>query len=318
MQLRLHVFFDAIVAAQLCVSFSAGCQDSQPGGQPEASIADSAEARDQGLDAPATVDELALAAIVDSIELPTKENDFAVDLDGTGKKNRLKELDLEGTALSFFNLQDEVDAQIARGEFVLLFEIFAESIADDPSVNIRSSEGKDLNGDPADNFSGDATFRRVVSSSSEAMLAGKIAAGALSAGPGDFSIPLPFGPLGAVMVRLERAVIKADLGSSKSAMTAGQVNGAIPKEEVEATVVPTLADLLTYSWMSATIPLLKVMLASMDTNKNGKIDNEEVRSHDVFGRFVEPDIDLDGDKTPDAVSIGYGFSATRCKIDGGV
>ncbi len=62
-------------------------------------------------------------------------------------------------------------------------------------------------------------------------------------------------------------------------------------------------------------PVLRDILDIFDTDNNGGVDLEEVRSNTLMQTLLYPDLDLDGDGEKEAYSIGVGFHASRVDLE---
>lgn len=313
--------------------WTAGCSDDDGtgNGQPDGSVvADSSQADgvmepdggtppgdsappDQStLDAP--TGSAALSAVIDKLILPTDVDEYAVDYDGTGKKNQFGAIAL---AMEQFGmgLQAELDLQMESGMILLLFEVFGDSIADADPVQVQANLGEDLDGDASNNFSGSEEFGISSMSPNDLILNGSIAGGKLTTIPGKLVMPIPFGSAGAIVVTLEKAQVSGDLSDTQQAIINGQINGAIPESDIDGKILPEVAVLITGMYQDpATDPMLKGVFEAMDTDQNGEISADEIKNDQIFGMFLAPDVDIDGDGTPDAMSAGMGFTAVSCII----
>ena len=50
-------------------------------------------------------------------------------------------------------------------------------------------------------------------------------------------------------------------------------------------------------------------------NSDGKITADEIRNNALLKPLLAPDVDTDKDGKPDALSIGFGFTAVTCSIN---
>lgn len=238
----------------------------------------------------------ALQVVIDKLTLPKSNTDYAKDLDGNGTKdNQL------GGILGVMNtlgidMQTDLDNQINSGALSLLFEVFADSIADATDAKLQFHLGAPL---PTANEYGIAT-----ASPPNLVLDGAIVGGHYDGGPGTFTIPVPLGTT--VMLNLEKAYVSADVTSG--GMTNGLINGAIPSNDVDQTLIPAIAQLMT-DGMSQ-MPLL----ATFDANKDGTISADELRNNALLKLALAPDVDTDGDQKADALSVGMAFTAKACTI----
>ena len=257
----------------------------------------------------------AAQTVINKLTLPKSGTDYAVDLDGNGSKdnqlgNIMGALKLMGGG---FDPQKDLDTQVNGGQIILLFDLKAKSLTDDPSMKLKFYLGQDLDNDPLDNFGGKEEFGIDAKSPTNLVLPGKIVSSKLTAGPGSMMVPVPIGT-STTTLSLKKAAVKSTIGTN--GMSAGQINGAIPMKDVNDKLLPSLATMLDKTWKSTTDPMIKNLLGGMDTDKDGTIEGSDLTGNLLIGIFIKADVDTDGDKTMDAMSVGMGFTAVNCKIKG--
>lgn len=258
----------------------------------------------------------AMQTVINKINLPKSGKDYAIDLDGDGIKDNQIGLIVSTISLiggASFNLQGDLDKQMAQGKVLMLFDLRAKSLVSDPGIKIQMLEGKDTDGNPADNFSGSETLAVDKTGPMGLILGGKILAGFLSAGPGNLMAPIPIG--GVINnVSLKNTRLSALL--TNKGMIKGQINGAIPMSDVNSKILPSLANDLDKTYKSTTDAGKKKILAAFDTDGNGTITGTDLKKNGLVGMILAADVDTDGDKTKDGMSLGIGFTAVKCKISG--
>ncbi len=253
--------------------------------------------------------------VVNKLKLPASGTDYAMDIDGNGTKdNQLGHImgALKLMAGAAMDPQKELDTQIKQGQILLLFDVKAKSITADPSMQLQFYLGADTDSDPTDNFSGTEEFAISSSSPTNLILPGSIASSKLKA-KGSLLVPIPIGTTPTTL-NLKNATVKSDI--SASGMANGTINGAIPMADVNTKLLPALAKQFDAAWKSATDPTLKNMLGGLDTDKDGTIEGSDLKGNMLIGIFIKADVDTDGDKTMDAMSVGMGYTAVTCKIKG--
>ena len=256
----------------------------------------------------------ALQIVVNTLTLPKKGADYAVDLDGNGTKdNQLG--NILGGISAFIppanSPQTMIDSQIKQGALLLLFDVLAKSIVNAATMTLKMHLGADLDSDATDNFTGTEEFGISSSSPSGLSMPGKIVAGAMTAGPGTMTIPIPLGTT-PVNVSLKLAQAKGALTSS--ALTGGQINGAIPMTEVNSTLLPAMATLLDSQYKTGDASIKALLKGLFDANGDGTISTAEIKNNLIIGLFLKADVDTDGDKKMDAMSAGLAFTGVSCKI----
>ena len=256
----------------------------------------------------------ALQVVVNKLVLPRSEADYATDLDGDGKKeNQVGKLLAAFKVLNpSYDVHKDFADFVAKGELLMLFDLLARGIANDPAAQLRFFLGADTDKDPKNNFSGSATLGIDPTSPRDLTLKAGITNRKLSAGPGTMTIPVPIGST-PTLVTIKNARVTATLATS--GMSSGVISGAIPQADVDNKLVPALAKVLDELWKKPdTTPATKSMLKSLDQDNDGTISNKDLKHNGLVGALFSADVDLDGDKTKDAVSMGVGFAAIKCKI----
>lgn len=260
----------------------------------------------------ASLQPAALETVVSEVKLPANANDYATDLDGTGKKNKLGEI-ISALTIANMDMQAQIDIALDTGQFLLLLEVLAPGIINEMNVDVQGYLGEDLDGDPKNNFSGSEVFGISASTPSGLKLAGGINNSHLFA-EGTLLVPLPLTAGPPAILTLEKAVVEADL--SVSGMTNGIIAGAIPIAEVNGVLLPQLGQMLTDMLDNPNIDAtLKAVVSNLfDTDKNGVVTAAEIQGNFLLAALLSPDVDTDGDGKPDALSVGIGFKAVLCNI----
>ena len=257
----------------------------------------------------------AAQTVINKLKLPASGAEYATDIDGNGTKDNqlghiMGALKLMGGAA--FDPQKDLDSQVTQGKILLLFDVRAKSIVTDPAMSLKFYLGQDTDSDYKDNFSGTEEFALDKASPTNLVLPGSITASKLDA-KGSLMVPIPIGTT-PTTVTLKKASVDGTLSSSGIAN--GVISGAIPMADVNNKLLPALAEQLDAAWKSATDPILKGMLGGMDTDKDGTIEGSDLQSNLLIGIYIKADVDTDGDKKVDAMSVGMGYTAVSCKISG--
>ena len=244
---------------------------------------------------------MAFDAVYSQLIFPTSEDDFARDIDGDGKPdNRLGAL-LAGLG-PFLVMQAQLDSAMQLGKVINLLRIEATSLATATSVSVQVLAGLDGDADPTNNTVA-GTSLRADPLWPRSVLTGSIEKGRLRArGSAQlrsaFSLDIPFN-VPAVPLLVEALITETGLEE-------GILAGAIPWEQVKTEVLAPLGkELASRDWF-------RLLL---DTDKDGKVSVEELTGNALVGPFIAPDLDLDKDGTPDALSFGMAFSGVRCYVD---
>ena len=258
----------------------------------------------------------ALQTVINKLKLPESGTAYAVDLDGNGTKDNQIGLIMSTIKMiggASFNLQADLDLAVAQGKVLMLFDLRAKSLVLDPGVKIQMYDGTDTDGNPSDNFSGKETLAVDKTGPMNLILGGAIAGGYLVAGPGSLMAPIPLGGV-VTNVALKKTRLVAKVTSS--GMVLGQINGAIPMSDVNSKILPGLAKDLDATYKKTTDPNKKKVIATFDTDGNGTITGTDLKNNAIVGMILKADVDTDGDKVMDGLSLGLGFTAVRCKISG--
>lgn len=254
-----------------------------------------------------------LQTIMDKLALPTKAGEYGVEFaDDPGKpKNQLGTL--IAAIQSFFpDLQKNIDSTIAKGDMIMLYELFGTSLQSDTNVTAQAHVGADTDGDATNNFSGTASIGLASFSPKDALLKGSITGGKLAAGPGSLVIPLNFIGQDVVLIKVEQGRATADV--SAAGLKNAVMGGAVPKSEMDGKLLPLVVGLINQYLPTMDATTKNLVLGLIDTNKNGTIEVADLQSG-VVGNALKPDVALGGPGAPkDALSIGVGFSSVPCKI----
>lgn len=259
-----------------------------------------------------------LGTVADSLTWPAAADKYAKDIDGDGTaENQLGAI--LGPILTAMNaagmdLQAETNAQIAGGTVLLLFELFATSLTDDPAMKVQFHQGQDPDSDPSNNFTGSAVLGIASTSPADVKLDGKITGGKMEAGPGNFIISIPGLGLQPIDLSLNNATLVGDV--SAGGIANGQLNGAIPWTDVDQKLIPAIALLLDALVQDPQTPASTVgmILTLFDTNGDNSISADEIRNNGLLTLVLKPDLDLDKDGTKESMSAGVAFTAVSCII----
>ncbi|MCC6747030.1 MAG: hypothetical protein IT371_05180 [Deltaproteobacteria bacterium] len=267
---------------------------------------------DQGVVAPSK----GLQSVVNRLILPENALQYAHDPVGDGQaRNRLGAmLAALRAAAPQVNFDSELQTQVHRGALIMLFEVFASSLIEDPMARVQGHLGVDLDSNALDNFTGNESFLISTASPADAVLVGHIVGGELTSGPGELRIPLPLGVAPHPMITLRRARVSGLVDAS--GIRRGALLGLVSQAEVVSKVVPALLDALNGVYHSADTSAgsKKMLKALFDLNGDGQIEGAELQNSPAVGLASHPDVDTDGDGKPDALSFGVGFTSVRCAI----
>lgn len=230
------------------------------------------------------------------------------------------------------DLQMAVDEQLAQGEIILLANIKARDLASASGVGFYVYLGENPNPPACQDandmvcgrhLTGTAMFSISASSPTDAAIGGRIMAGKFTGGPGTVNLQIALAGGEPINLPLQRA--KAELNSiSATGWTSGKIGGAISQEDINTEVVPAIAMTVRTSFdetcatntqggtmanmcmctAGETGETLRGLFDKMPYDCN--ITDAEVQM--VVSGFLTPDIDLDGNGTNDALSLGIGVT----------
>ncbi len=258
----------------------------------------------------------ALQAVMNRMLLPKTAGDIGIDFNGDGKvDNKLGQI-LAGLATLHggLDVQKDLDEQMKDGEILLLQEVYANDLTDAPKAALVTHFGKDLDNNASDNFSGSESFGIATVTPGEIRLEGSIKGGKAAFGPGSLVAPIAIGKV-FVVITLRKARVKGTV--SATGIKDGLMAGAVPLTDVTGRMLPGLATQMTQRLNSPlTTPTGLKLLKYFDKDKDGTITVKELATDPLIKGLLldQPDVDTDGDKKKDAISVGIGFTSVPCKI----
>jgi hypothetical protein len=258
-----------------------------------------------------------------AITLPKNSMTYAFDLDGDGTPDNKLGAVIAGLAAVNLMPQDAANMAVTKGSLVLLFEEVSTdaTMMDAKNAGFKLSLAQIATSPPK--YDGTDTFS-VDTGTSTATFFGNIAAGtftsnnpATSTTPVTLTVALPLvanaDPL-LIPVTAGRVTFKRD---ATGAITGGQLNGALKKEDVDAKVLPAVATLVTAQVQA---PNASAAVKMFDINMDGTVTVDELKMNSLITNFLAPDIQLfdNGVYKPnpaktmkDSLSLGLGFDAVK-------
>jgi len=223
------------------------------------------------------------------------------------------------------NVSDSVSNSINKGKAIVLMRLQANSLVNDSTVKAQLWLGADkkccsatysptqcAKQAAASCFNGKGTFKVHSASPKDMLFLGSINNGQLRLGPGKMMLKMSMAKKTANIplkhVRLSGAV-------SNMMINAGVLSGAIPKKDLEKTVIPQIALMLNETYTSPNVDkTTKDMIKQLfDMNTDGHIAPDEVANNALIKTFLAGDVDVDSDGENE-LSLGLGYSAVRAKI----
>lgn len=259
-----------------------------------------------------------------AVTLPASSSAFAWDLDGDGTAD-----DRLGSIVGVLALagdpQTTVTASVTSGSLLFLMQ---ETSTDATQQSAKDAGVKfSLATTPATppKYDGTDTF---TASGSPAQFYGNITAGtftsndpAHSTAAVDLTVQLALvdgAPPLNLPITAGRITFNTSADGTK--ITGGQVNGAIKKTDVDGTVIPAVASLLTakIAACKAATPTACATYTMFDTNMDGTVTATEIEANPTLSSFLAPDVQLfdaagnykptPNGSTKDSLSVGLGFS----------
>ncbi len=272
--------------------------------------------------------------VVDSVHLPITTNEIYqqslnVDCDPQGRPDNglatLLSTVYGGLEPSDFN--DETGAMIADGRLLHLVSIQATSPVDSTGAGFTLRHGIDTDGDPSDNFDGDEPFE-VDGGRGGGTAAGFVRDGRLRAQGAEL-------PVGVTLPSLDEVVVLPLVGARVEVIVTGdrlegRIAGAIPEEAVDLVLIPVIHKALLRAierdcpeGICESSSFGEVLLEVFDEDRDGAMELDEFRNHDLVQALLASDVDLqdeNGDLNPrsdgivDGLSLGVTFTAVPARL----
>jgi hypothetical protein len=281
--------------------------------------------------------------VISALDLPENGSEatmLGLDIDGKamdGVDNQLGSvLGAIGGLAPDLALQESLDGQVDQGQIVVLANIKAKDLANSTGVGLYVLIGNEPTmpaacTDATDmvcrkHLAGTGTFTISADSPPDASLAGRIVGGKFTGGPGRVTLQIALAGGEPIDLPLQKA--RAEIsGITTNGFMSGKIGGAIAQTDIDAGVIPAIGETvrtsLTDSGCMATgnptaTPPCGCMMGSTGAQLIGLFDtmpkNCEVSDMEVdalVSQFLTPDIDLDGNGTNDAISLGIGVTAVK-------
>ncbi|HRK96825.1 MAG TPA: hypothetical protein PK694_10935 [Rhodospirillales bacterium] len=231
------------------------------------------------------------------------------------------------------DLQTAVDEQVDQGEIILLANVKATDLTNASGVGFIVYLGDNPNPaacmDANDtvcrrHLAGGASFSIAAGSPTDASIAGRIVNGKFTGGPGTVNLQIALAGGQPIDLPLQRAKAEVNAVSATGWMT-GKIGGAISQDDINTNVIPAIGNTVRTSFDDTcdtnTQGGTMANMCNCQAGETGEtlrglfdktpydcnITDAEVMA--VVSGFLTPDIDLDGDGTNDALSLGIGVSA---------
>lgn len=242
--------------------------------------------------------------VTDSIEFPADDS-VGVDVDGDGTIDnslaRSLGVFLAVGAISF-------DEYVTSGQLIQLHRLSAASPNGSAAATWEIFVGEPI-ADP--DFEGEGSF---TVASPLTVFEGKITGGRFEGSASALLLNLPiFGgqaPLPLARTRIESVVSATGCD--------GAVGGAISEALFATGVSLAINAAIQAEGCGPEVPCsetVSAMLDLFDQNEDHEITPQELTGNMIWSLAFSPDIDTDGDKVPDAISVGWGFTCVGAKFE---
>jgi len=243
-----------------------------------------------------------------------------------------------GALAPSLNLQASLDTQVDQGGLILLTDLRAKDLTNSSGVGMWVYLGQttppptplpctDANDTVCrHHLDGSGHFVVDPSGPTDAKLAGKIIGGVFTGGPGTVTLQISLAGGTPINLPLQRAKAEIHGISATGFGTGSKIGGAISQDDINNSVIPAIGNTVRTTFMrdcmgttppgcactaNSTGATLKNLFDK--TPNDCMITDAEVMA--VVSGFLTPDIDLNGDGTNDALSLGIGVTGVAGTYD---
>ncbi len=276
--------------------------------------------------------------VVASATLPASAaqatKDYAIDLDGDGRKDNALGSVLSTLKGQGLDVQPALTEAVQDGSIVLLAEFQTKSFDAASASGLRIFLGDNAMITPAPctdpmmlatcgkHLTGTGAFKVSASSPTDALVSGPIVGGTFKGGPGTISLQISL-TAGAAPLQLDMLGARAELsGISETGVTKGIVAGAISKSDLDNKILPAIKSQLDTTIAECTgtpktAPLCGCasgssgaqILALFDTTPaDCLISLPEIQDNSIIKTLLAPDVIING---VEALSLGIGVTAVK-------
>lgn len=287
--------------------------------------------------------------VVNKVNIPLSpaeaEVTYGFDLDGDESPENTvgRTLANLGSVLNI-DVVGAVDGAINDGSAILLLNVQSADLTNASCAGVSVYLGDNASPTPcADDqdtvcsrhLDGSGSFDISTNSPTDARVTGRIVSGSFALGPDDapgtVTIELPV-IAGTPPLRLTLIGARIEIGQvSDTGLMEGRLGGAVPLEDVESSVLPTIHALvegIIATDCTGAAPNCCAdpesqgaqILGLFDENNDCQVPQEELRANSIISTLLDPDIDLIDDASgtyapnvdgaDDSLSLGIGFTAT--------
>jgi len=268
--------------------------------------------------------------IIDHVMIPTtnaQARQYGLDLNADGTVDNQLGMVLAAFSNTGTPVQAGVDYAVDHGTSLQLAELVASSFTTAASATFTLYAGQNPNPTPCASGSdticrrhlhGTATFG-VAATPRDTPLAGAIASGQLTAGPGHLSIDIPI----AISPPTPITLIGARVAASPNGLgiMTGVIDGGVTVSDVNTKIYPALQGSINVQigldCPTPTSPpgcgcgngtLGMTYVGLFDTNHDCTVSVDEIKNNSLIQSLFAPDVMLEGQS---ALSFGFGFTAVE-------
>lgn len=254
------------------------------------------------------------------------------DLNGNGAADNTLGTLLVALRSFEVEVQSSLDEEIETGGLILLANVKATDLSDAAGVGLWIYGGQttppptpapctdpETMTDCGHHLEGDGAFTVDSTTATDQMIVGDIVDGTFTGGPGEVTLQLSVAGGDPIALPLQNAHAElTGLTAEGWELTGSKIGGAISSEDLDGTVIPGIAATIRGTVAEdcegteppdcgcAADSTGASMIDTFDGRGDGEADCEisDDEVADLANLALSPDIDLDGDDTNDAVSVG--------------
>jgi hypothetical protein len=270
--------------------------------------------------------------VVDHVKLPSTNTEakmYGLDLNNDGMVDNQLGMVLGTLSGMGVNSQLSTDHAVDSGAILQLADLDALDLTTEATAMFTLYDGAHAMPAPCNGASdptcrhhlaGTATFDLATTSAHDTPLAGAIAAGVFTAGPGQLHVQAALFGGAPVVLTLIGARVKIT-GASEASVTSGVVAGGLSQSEIDGTLIPALQHgataVVAADCTALTSPPAcgcasgssgKTVIGLLDANHDCAVSNDEIKNNALFMSLLAPDVTINNQP---ALSMGIGITAVH-------
>lgn len=267
--------------------------------------------------------------VVDRILLPTttaEASKYGLDVGGKKYNGLGSIISLVAQVAPGTGVQESMDKAVYGGDVLVLIKLKAADLANQAQVKAQTWTGdqakcctstSDLAKCKAEAqascFNGKATLKKSGGAPDNMIYSGAIKGGAFDLTSKTMQLQIKISNWGVLKLDFKHARLTGKITGTN--ITDGVLAGAIPKSDLDSTVVPELAKLLDQTYKDSTTDkkTLDLIKQLVDTDGDGSISTAEVANNALLKTILAGDVDADQDGELD-LTLGVGLTAVPCSI----